>query len=831
MRRTTLLLLAAFCASAETTDLKPAPIDVLLSHASEQTYGYYPYGWRGRDESGGIVYCVSTDYYRIDTEASRAQLTIGPVGEIEPDQSPAVMPKECVRVKFFLRPDQKKKYYAVSAAPKPDQVILQRVGRFVQHFEVHGMAFADESGKPIEGLEAWFEVYAWPDLAVVTVHVRQSKELPRMLLEIETDPAPNVNKQSTEVNLGSQARGKLFVRNRSGVFESIEESTRKSASQQDPRPEPYLPGSELVGSAIFSTRRLSADPIYDAPNSDLKMETEGITPYSQKLFGTVDPSRDMCTIPLGENGDINTNERVRLRIENPGNESATARLCFAKHGGGFGVTGMSPVLLDKDRNPLGIPIQISKNWHCNPPWFDGLTMLELPPHTYFEGEFNLAYARWGGVPAVSHSQLCLVGWGTNQLWNQMAIGSFGESICYDPDVNLNRSMIDDVRPLMVWGMGNKPQIKYSWTHNVGGGDFLVLVQNGKRQYLSNQRTRYDSYGPVIADVSFLGQSPDSAIKTDIRTLSWRTDDYVRGLYTLRYNVVKPVSFDRIAFFQLGADHYNHNLFTTISRGDVSGENETWQAEMGGLKYSRRSVKLNGDVPWIALTGSTKNPPPYIKEGDQGAWADRGMIVRNWKARLGGKKVGSPHYSIYGTNDGKVPSAVVELSPPDACTQLQPGDFVEAEVEMVIVPQKAEDYYGPNAGLIAALSEHPCDWRLIHREAHGNDLRVRVSEGKLIDTLPIVIAAKNAKTAKFSITGGVGYVPISITGLDRHAPFRLDDVTNGRHTIVQSGGTAEPSWQSQYDAVSKKWTLSFTLPLDADDDEHQKRTFELRIGVP
>ena len=45
------------------------------------------------------------------------------------------------------------------------------------------------------------------------------------------------------------------------------------------------------------------------------------------------------------------------------------------------------------------------------------------------------------------------GWGTDQLWDQAAIGSWGESICYDPDVCLQRSMIDDVRPLMVTQMG------------------------------------------------------------------------------------------------------------------------------------------------------------------------------------------------------------------------------------------------------------------------------------------------------------------------------------------------------------------------------------------
>ena len=62
---------------------------------------------------------------------------------------------------------------------------------------------------------------------------------------------------------------------------------------------------------------------------------------------------------------------------------------------------------------------------------------------------------WGGVPAASHAQLCLIGWGWNQRWDQAAIGSWGESICYEPEGIQVRCMIDDVRPLMVWSMARQ----------------------------------------------------------------------------------------------------------------------------------------------------------------------------------------------------------------------------------------------------------------------------------------------------------------------------------------------------------------------------------------
>src|SRR5262249_35770582 len=160
-------------------------------------------------------------------------------------------------------------------------------------------------------------------------------------------------------------------------------------------------------------------------------------------------------------------------------QPACARLFFDKPDIGSGITGMCPLIRDRDGNPTGIPVQISKNWHpaaerrvlFDGPWVHGFSLLRLPPRKTVDLNCAMPYARWGGVPAASHAQLCLVGWGGNQLWEQSAIGSFGESICYDPDVGLGRSRIDDIRPLMVTSM-SPHQPKWTWTNNVGGGDFL-----------------------------------------------------------------------------------------------------------------------------------------------------------------------------------------------------------------------------------------------------------------------------------------------------------------------------------------------------------------------
>ncbi len=183
--------------------------------------------------------------------------------------------------------------------------------------------------------------------------------------------------------------------------------------------------------------------------------------------------------PQGKQNDVM--ERVKLRVENREDREQPVRLLFDKRDSGMRVpwgspiTGMSPMLRDLDGFPLGIPVQISKNWHAQPDrdlvyqggWFHGFTLLRIPARSAVEFEFTLIYAHWGGVAAASHAQLCLIGWGSNQIWNQSAIGAWGESICYEPDQAQAQAAVLDVRPLMVHSMSQDAPLQWNWTNNVG----------------------------------------------------------------------------------------------------------------------------------------------------------------------------------------------------------------------------------------------------------------------------------------------------------------------------------------------------------------------------
>jgi len=803
-----------FCGVFSQLSLGDATSDLgkALVHSGDYVYGYYPYGYRGRNSEGDIVFGVQATHYGLLVNASKARIEkSGAVtSKVDADTAARLGNDEAIDtlakspLTFQVKIGETI-YDAVSGAPKPDAVVIQRLGKYLANVEIRDISLRGSKGEAAPGITGRLLLHCWPDHARATFQVESKETLKDVTLRASYHGAGD-----TALVMRNIAPG-------SAITHSGSDNYHADA--------PYALLSE--GESVSHTVGLFPSTQTHHALADIRIRAEGIAPYAGELSVAYDPSAGWHQIALGNNPDIWTMERVRILIENPSHEPRTLPLAFSKRGGGFGITGMSPVLCDESGAPLGLPIQISKNWHVSPAWFDGITMLHLEPGAKHAFEFRMAYANWGGVPAVSHAQLALEGWGTHQLWDECAIGSFGESITYDPDVNLNRAMVDDIRPLMVWGMGDAPLKKWSWTHNVGGADFLVLEQDDQRKYLTRQKTVYASQGPVLSDVRYVGETPDGAIQSHVTTQSWRSDDFVRGLYTLRYKVVKPVAFSRLAFFQLGADRYNHNLFATISRGDLQGEKVSWAPAMGGKSYSRERAALEGVKPWLALTGSEKNKPPHIKEGDQGAWADRGFVLHHWNARLGGESAPTPHYGVFGTEDGGIPSALVELTPPPGIHALAPGDFVEAVVEMVIVPQRAEDYYGPNASLRAHLTQYPGDWRTVHREVQNTAIDVTARVGKVVSEWPIVIRARKGSKASFTIRGGGGYLPITITGVSRHAPFQLA-LKHGDTAQTVRQSELNDWWQCIYDPRTESYDLLFTVPMDPVDDLPQVRTFDFSL---
>jgi len=168
---------------------------------------------------------------------------------------------------------------------------------------------------------------------------------------------------------------------------------------------------------------------------------------------------------------------------------------------------------------------------------------------------------------------------------------------------------------------------------------------------------------------------------------------------------------------------------------------------------------------------------------------------------------------------------VELATSPGLEALDAGDFVEAEVELVVMPVSAGDYYGPNENLRAALAAGGDTWRPVHREAALNRLGLRAIRGRILRRYPLEVAAE-ADAAEVEVTGGAGFVPVSFRGLSRPGGFRLWRAEDGGETPVDQSVHGNDFWQCDHDPSSGTWTLTFNVPLDSPGD--RPRPVRLRL---
>ena len=246
-----------------------------------------------------------------------------------------------------------------------------------------------------------------------------------------------------------------------------------------------------------------------------------------------------------------------------------------------------------------------------------------------------------------------------------------------------------------------------------------------------------SYGPNLTKVSYDEISQDESIKASYTVGIARVDDYVRVFQNIRYDILKGVEFSRLAFCQMPSDYYNDLKYGKTAIGNVDGMIFEWPVGTGSWKYDRQSVPMAGRQPWVSLHA--------VVADEEVTQATRGLIVRKWDAVLGSKRCAEPHLSTYMTEWHKNNFRVAaELSPAPGLKRLRPGDYVDTDIELVVLPSKAGIYYGPNASLVAAMEKDANTWKMIHREAAGNDLDIRTKEGKLVKSYSVEIAVSDGQ---------------------------------------------------------------------------------------
>ncbi|NLR93308.1 hypothetical protein [Flammeovirga agarivorans] len=517
-------------------------------------------------------------------------------------------------------------------------------------------------------------------------------------------------------------------------------------------------------------------------------------------------------------------ERVALTLENTSDKPQLQRLIFQRLKSVRAITGVSIILRDKEGHPTGIPIQISKNWHGQKntwfkfrgPWLRAYTMVSLPPNSTVELELSKVSGFWGTLPAVSHNQLSLTGWGkkrigNHQLWDQTAMGAFGESICYEPDGGQANTLITDVRPFLIKSDDDSkigPR-KWSWTPNVGGGDFMrVYDEKGTKHKIKRIKSHIKRNCPNLTEVTYTGVTSDDAANYSLTASIMRNDDYVRGVYTLEVEVNDTFNFDRLALAQFGSETYSYSVENKIAWGNAEGLIKEMNNIHKEKQYTNKDLIIEGKNPWFSMH-EAKN----MESNNYAVWGNKGVVLKEWSAKIGGQKI-APRFSTYSSSKtrAKEPVTLVEVNLPSDIKQLHKGDKIRMVMELCVFPQEAKSYYGTNEEFRKALVKDENTWRLMWRESLQNDVKVKVKKGKVVRNYPLKIQAKNNEVS-VDLANGLGYVPVTVSNLSDYKDFNFTFKYEGKEIVFDQERFGNDYYQVDYDPTNKTWEVTFSVPTD------------------
>lgn len=542
----------------------------------------------------------------------------------------------------------------------------------------------------------------------------------------------------------------------------------------------------------------------------------------------------------------NTYDELKFTIKNDSDKTIKIPIQFIKKDP-LSVTGMAPFLRDPNTGePIGVQVQLTKNWHTysttgfeavgagrpysDPArfwegrWFHGYTLIEVPAGQSVTYDYTCTYAQWGGVYAASHAQLCLVGWGGNQQWETSALGSFGEAFCYDAQEAWVSSFLADICPTAITSrLDNK---KYTWSVNIGAADFLIYTKPDipDKVKFSQMKTRFKKQGPNLTEVLYTGITEDGSIKIELSASLPRTDDGTKAYHSFKYTFLKDTNFSRMVFYQFGADLYNVGIYDKMAVGNDDGMTSF---EINGTKYSgefalpkstenkyvgsdtMQRLEIGGKGMWFSFLGGQPRPT------EQGAGANKVLALHSYNATINGKTYDKPAFNIRTTNT-IFQGALIELCPPaDVGNTIKAGSVVSGVVEFINLPANKADYYGPSEVLKNYPDADFSTWKLSHFYATQTKTSVTASIGKVLQTAPIEIQAdiKNNTACDFTVTGGVGYVPITIKGLPIYAGWQLQIKKGDSWENVDQSIHGNDYWQSWYDSELGSFELTYNVPHD------------------
>ena len=519
----------------------------------------------------------------------------------------------------------------------------------------------------------------------------------------------------------------------------------------------------------------------------------------------IDVPADRVTYPE----DVNRVDEYVIEVRNPAKTSRNVPLVFDQVLP-RAITGTVMTLCEEaDGRPTGIPVQISKNWHRDKDhptvhegsWLRGYTMIPLEAAQSRRIRLRVVYGYWGGAGAVSHSQLCVIGYGGNWKWDESALGAWGETMTYDPTLHLGAAFIDDVRPAFTTSMSGKT---YGWTENVGGGDFLIYYDKTNRfRWSKRLKTAYRWTGPNVTEVLYSGITDDEKIRFTYRTRSVRTNDYHRRFHAYKYTFLEDVvTPTRLVFHQMAADYYTGPTFTRYYRGDGSGLLSTYTSHPGGNLYKGTPIPFSNQ--WLAIDDESSS--------DGRTKGRRGII--SMTSTLNGSDL--PLYMhTYGRTWGQ-PRMFFDMSSESVQRSYAAGDVVAGELAFILPPKTVEDYWGSDSRFKNRLASYGDNaWQAVYDEYRRNiQLSVTMHQGTLLRDYPVEIQASQTDARVLAdltvLSGGIGHVPVILKGVPVGSALQVQRTTNRRWTPLESVDTDRHDYYQGYRDTDGTMVCAFNI---------------------
>ncbi len=620
-------------------------------------------------------------------------------------------------------------------------VRLIESGQFVQRFDHLGLVFTG-SDRSLPVVNGRLEVTAWAD---------------RVVFKLDMTGVPGVTQTSVELTSPAGKRHQSVAASDQAILVLQPHLDRKLGP---------LKASIHIREAADLGTHAALDVRFDADECALH----------------IDVPADRVTYPE----DMNRVDEYIIEVHNPEDLSINIPLVFDQ-GQPRAITGTVMTLCEpEDGRPTGIPVQISKNWHrdkAHPTvhegsWLRGYTVISMEPRQTRRVRLRVIYGYWGGAGAVSHAQLCVIGYGGNWKWDESALGAWGETMTYDPTLHLGAAFIDDVRPAFTTSMSGKT---HGWTENVGGGDFLIYYDKANRfRWAKRLKTAYRWTGPNMTEVLYSGITDDDKIRFTYRTRSVRTNDYHRRFHAYRYQFLEDVTTpNRLVFHQMAADYYTGPTFTNYHLGDATGLLSSRISDPGGNRYKGTAIPFSSQ--WLTIGD--------VASSDGNTKARRGIV--SMTSTLNGNDL--PLYlHTFGRSWGQ-PRMFFDMSSESVQRSYAAGDVVTGELEFILPPKTLDDYWGTDRefkGRLASYGDNP--WQAVHDETrHNIQMSVTMHQGTLRGHYPVEIQVSLTDTevlADYTVNrGGIGHVPVILRGVPIGASLQVQQQVDGQWIAMEFVG--------------------------------------------